>query len=81
MQISYFGKLREQLKVASEEVALNDDLITAGDLRDWLAASHINGECLLANSVRVIIDDEVSTWEQNIRNAVTVAFIPPVSGG
>ena len=81
MRVSYFGRLREQLQTESEEFYLITEIRTAGELRDWLVKNRRNGSCLQDKSVRVIIGDDIATWEDKVNNTSEVAFIPPVSGG
>ncbi|WP_372340416.1 molybdopterin converting factor subunit 1 [Parvularcula sp. IMCC14364] len=81
MEVRYFGRLREQLNIEVEQVSLPDNISDASTLRTWLASTRYNGTCLLDQSVRVIVNEEIVTWEHTVTETDSIAFIPPVSGG
>ena len=80
--INYFGRLRENLGVKSDEIDLPIDACDANALREILAAQYGEaGQVLLEPCVRVVINQVICPWSHPISKSDEVAFIPPVSGG
>jgi molybdopterin converting factor subunit 1 len=75
--VRYFAVLREQRGLGEESVAT--DASTAAELYEELAKRH--GFTLPANRLRVAINDEFEEWGVPVRDADSVAFLPPVAGG
>ena len=81
-ELHYFGKIREILGQASETLILPSHVSTAEDLRQWLVTRYGDaGACLLAPTVRIIVNEQITDWEATVSDADQLAFIPPVSGG
>lgn len=83
MQVLYFAWLREKSGVAEETVAPPPELVTVGDLLDWLrdrSAGHADALADLS-VVRVALDQEYVGLDRPIAGAREVALFPPVTGG
>ncbi len=79
--IRYFGKLQDNFPRACEEIALPRAVKTASDLRHFIATRTQGGDCVLASSVRIVINQRLQSWLSPVQDGDEVAFIPPVSGG
>jgi molybdopterin synthase sulfur carrier subunit len=77
VQIQYFAVLREQRGLSIESVTTS-----AGTLRELyteLAAEH--GFALPCERLRVAVNDEFQSWDDQLQGNARVVFIPPVAGG
>lgn len=83
MQVLYFAWLREKSGVAEETVAPPPELVTVGDLLDWLKGRSAGHADALADLsvVRVALDQEYVGLDRPIADAREVALFPPVTGG
>ncbi|MEM9044563.1 MAG: molybdopterin converting factor subunit 1 [Pseudomonadota bacterium] len=82
MNVLYFAWMRERIGRASDEVNPTG-LNTARDLVEHLKTQGQEYEMAFEKmtSVRVAIDQEMSTLDSSIAGAQEVAFFPPVTGG
>lgn len=82
IEILYFGRPSENLKLARETVNLPASISTLGELLSWL---HLRGDNwaqeLTENKVRCAINQEFSTWSAKIKDKDEVALFSPISGG
>ena len=83
MQVLYFAWLREKSGVAEETVAPPPEIVTVGDLLDWLKGRSAGHADALADLsvVRVALDQEYVGLDRPIAGAREVALFPPVTGG
>lgn len=77
VEVLYFASLRDAAGVASEHV--RTDAVDAEALYAELQARH--GFGFPRARLRVALDGAFADWDTALRDGVTVAFIPPVSGG
>jgi len=77
VQVRYFAQLREQRGLGEERVST--EAATAAELYEELRGRH--GFTLPADRLRVAVNEEFEPWGVAVRDADSVAFIPPVAGG
>lgn len=79
VRLLYFARLREAMGTGEEVLDLPADVITAGDLADWLTQrSPVFAD---RDRLRVAVDQHIASFDTDIRAAREVAFFPPVTGG
>lgn len=77
VQVLYFAGLKEAAGMAGEQVCSD-----AADLRGLYAMlRRRHGFAWGTDALRVAVDGEFAQWDDALRDASEVAFIPPVSGG
>ena len=84
MKLVYFSWLRERLGTAEEEVSLPADVITIGDLLDWLKGRDEAFAAVLEHDrvIRVAVDrTHVDDRAAPIAGAGEIALFPPMTGG
>ena len=83
MKLVYFAWVRERIGIPAEEVALPDDVATAGDLLAWLRKRGPEYEHALAEprAIRVAIDRVHAKPDALLAGAAEVALFPPMTGG
>ena len=83
MKLVYFAWVRERIGLKEEEVALPSEVVTAGDLLDWLKQRGPEYEHALSEprAIRVAIDRVHANRETPIGTAGEVALFPPMTGG
>jgi len=74
MRIHLFGRLRDGPPVAPVPETVTD----LDTLRAWLAPTRPE---LVADSVRIALNDEMVFGNRSISDEDEIAFLPPVSGG
>jgi molybdopterin converting factor subunit 1 len=77
VRVRYFAILREQRGLDEEVVSTG--AATAADLYEELRRRH--GFTLVAERLRIAVNDEFEPWTAVIRDADSVVFLPPVAGG
>ncbi len=83
INIKYFARLSEALKVKSEEVEFNEQINTVESLiqslvgrgEPWIS------EFSIENKVLVAVNQELSDRQATLKQGDEVAFFPPVTGG
>ena len=75
--VQYFALLREQRGCAEETLETGE--VTASELYRNLAVAH--GLSMTPESMKVVVNEEFSTWDCAISDGDVVVFIPPVAGG
>ena len=83
MKILYFAWLRERLNRGEEEVSPPPEVLTVGDLIDWLAArdeafAHAVEKRSL---IRAAVDARLARHDAPLGGAQVVALFPPMTGG
>jgi molybdopterin synthase sulfur carrier subunit len=83
MKLKYFAWVRERIGVPEEEVAVPDDVATAGDLIRWLKGRGEGYAFALENDrfIRVAVDQRHVKHDASVREAREVALFPPMTGG
>jgi molybdopterin synthase sulfur carrier subunit len=83
VKLVYFAWVRERIGLKEEEVALPSEVVTAGDLLDWLKQRGPEYEHALSEprAIRVAIDRVHANRETPIGSAGEVALFPPMTGG
>lgn len=83
MKIKYFAWVREQIGIAEEEISPPGNIVTVGDLLDWLKARGDGyGEALrYSEAIRVAVDQEHAQPADRIEGASEIALFPPMTGG
>jgi len=84
MQIDllYFGRPGENLKLSHETVQLPAGINTLGELLAWLRLRGDNwAQELTETRVRCAINQEFAAWAAQIRDRDEVALFSPISGG
>jgi len=83
MKILYFAWLRERLNRGEEEVDPPPEVETVADLIQWLRDRDEATDLALENPriIRAAIDAKMVPPEASIRNAKTIALLPPMTGG
>jgi molybdopterin synthase sulfur carrier subunit len=83
VQVLYFARLRETLGAERERLVLPDGVVTAGELRRWLAgrggvwASELDP----TRPVRIAVNHDLAGDGQVLADGDEVALFPPVTGG
>jgi sulfur-carrier protein len=82
IELLYFGRPGENLKLARETVQAPDTLKTLADLLAWLRSRGATWEKELAeNRVRCAINQEFCNAGAAIKDGDEVAVFSPISGG
>ncbi len=82
LTILYFARLRDQLALGQEQLALPTQINTALQLRDYLCQrSDIWQQTLMAHGILMAVNQTVITGDQPLTGDEEVAFFPPVTGG
>ncbi|BAT59239.1 molybdopterin synthase sulfur carrier subunit [Variibacter gotjawalensis] len=83
MRVLYFAWLRERIGKTDEDIALPQDVRTAGELIDWLTQRGDEYAHAFENPkvVRVAIDRKHVKHDVAIAGAREIAFFPPMTGG
>ena len=83
IELLYFAWVRERIGLASETVALPDDVHTVGALLDWLESRSAGHRVALADRsrVRVAVDQRFADRDAAVAADMEVAIFPPVTGG
>jgi len=83
MRLKYFAWVRERIGVGEEEIALPEEVDTAGDLIAFLKGRGEGYAFALERGefIRVAADREHVTHDVSIRGAREVALFPPMTGG
>lgn len=82
IKLVYFGRPREQLKVASETADVPENISTLAGLLAWLRARGDTWAHELAdNRVRCAINQEFSGLTASIGDHDEIAIFSPISGG
>ncbi|WP_411818382.1 MoaD/ThiS family protein [Hyphococcus sp. DH-69] len=81
-RVLFFGKLRELAGSAQREIPLGTSIKFVSDLISYFedADNHL-GAALKEQSVRVVINEEMSEKTASISDDDEIGFLPPVSGG
>ncbi len=83
MKIRYFAWLRERLNRGEEEVAPPPEVVTVGDLIQWLRSRDEAADLAMQKPslIRAAIDATIVGHDAPISGAQVVALFPPMTGG
>lgn len=83
VHIHFFASLREQLDCSEETVTLPAEVITVGQLRQWLMArSSVWSQALSHHrNLQMAYQRELCDSSTMISDGSEIAFFPPVTGG
>ncbi|HEY0920272.1 molybdopterin converting factor subunit 1 [Devosia sp.] len=83
MKILYFAWLRERLNLSEEEVAPPPEIVTVGDLIQWLRSRNEAAELAMEKPelVRAAVDARIVDHDAALAGAAVVALFPPMTGG
>ena len=83
MKIRYFAWLRERLNRGEEEVSPPAEVITVGDLIQWLRDRDEAADLAMQkpNLIKAALDTEIVPHTAPLGNAKVVALFPPMTGG
>jgi molybdopterin synthase sulfur carrier subunit len=83
MKIRYFAWLRERLNRGEEEVSPPAEVITVGDLIQWLRDRDEAADLAMQKPhlIKAALDAEIVPHSTPIGNAKVVALFPPMTGG
>ena len=82
MKLLYFAKIREILKKSEETVSLPLDIITTGDLIDYLMNLDDSYKIAFGDKkIFIAVDEEFVKMDFIITNSKEIAIFPPVTGG
>ena len=81
--VLYFARLRETFGMASENMALPDDVASLDGVRAALAArggvwAH---ELAAGRAFRAAVNQDIASADTAVKAGDEVAFFPPVTGG
>ena len=83
MKIKYFAWLRERLNRGEEDVTPPAEVITVGDLIQWLRDRDEAADLAMQKPslIKAAIDTEIVPHSTPIANAKVIALFPPMTGG
>ena len=82
MKLLYFAKIREVLKKSEETVSLPSNIITTGNLIDYLMNLDDSHKIAFEDKKFFIaVDEEFVKMDFIITNSNEIAIFPPVTGG
>jgi molybdopterin synthase sulfur carrier subunit len=83
MKLKYFAWVRERIGHAEEDVALPQEVATAGDLIAWLKGRGEGYAHALEQDrfIRVAVDQQHVRHDAPLAGAREVALFPPMTGG
>ncbi len=81
-RLLFFGKLRDVAGGRAREIILPDSIATVPELIAMLEATDpILAGALRDRSVRIVVNEQITSSDGEIGNQDEIAFLPPVSGG
>jgi molybdopterin synthase sulfur carrier subunit len=83
VKILYFAWLRERLNKAEEEVSPPPEVVTVGDLIQWLRSRDEAADLAMEKPslIKSAIDARIVSHATPLGSAQTVALFPPMTGG
>lgn len=83
MKILYFAWLRERLNMSEEEVSPPPEVVTVGDLIQWLRSRNEAADLAMQKPelVRAAVDAKIVDHNASLAGARIVALFPPMTGG
>ena len=83
MKVRYFAWLRERLNRGEEDIDPPAEVITVGDLIQWLRDRDEAADLAMQkpNLIKAALDTEIVPHTAPLGNAKVVALFPPMTGG
>jgi molybdopterin synthase sulfur carrier subunit len=83
MKIKYFAWLRERLNRGEEEVSPPPEVVTVGDLIQWLRSRDEAADLAMQKPslIKAAVDTQIVPHTAAIGNAKVIALFPPMTGG
>ena len=83
MKAVYFAWVRERIGVTDEDIAPPAEVVTVGQLIDWLVARGENYAYAFENAkaIRAALDRKHVKHTAPLAGAKEIAFFPPMTGG
>ena len=83
MKVRYFAWLRERLNRGEEDISPPPEVLTVGDLIQWLRSRDEAAELAMQkpNLIKAALDTEIVPHSALIANAKVIALFPPMTGG
>ena len=82
IELLYFGRPSESLKLSREAVDIPANVTTLGELLAWLRLrGDIWAQELTENRVRCAINQEFAGWNTKLGEHDEIALFSPISGG
>ena len=83
MKIRYFAWLRERLNRGAEDVDLPAEVVTVGDLIQWLRNRDEAADLAMQKPqlIKAALDTEIVPHTTPIGSAKVIALFPPMTGG
>jgi molybdopterin synthase sulfur carrier subunit len=83
MKVRYFAWLRERLNRGEEEVDPPAEVVTVGDLIQWLRDRDEAADLAMQKPslIKAALDTQIVPHSAPIANAKVVALFPPMTGG
>ena len=78
MKLTFFGRLRDAVGARQIECSVPTTIADSEALRLWIGMEH---PVLLDATVRIALDDVLTSGPAPIAGVAEAAFLPPVSGG
>ncbi len=83
MEILYFARIREDIGLASEHLALPGSVTDVAGLMDYLQQRGTNYHAAFHNRniIRIAVNQVHAAPDHPLRDGDEVAFFPPMTGG
>jgi molybdopterin synthase sulfur carrier subunit len=83
MKVRYFAWLRERLNRGEEDIDPPAEVVTVGDLIQWLRDRDEAADLAMQkpNLIKAALDTEIVPHTAPLGNAKVVALFPPMTGG
>lgn len=83
MKLMYFAWVREKTGLDQEELELPPEINTVGELLAWQKTRGLAFESAFENLdiIRVAVNQTHVKHDYSLKEAVEIAFFPPVTGG
>jgi molybdopterin synthase sulfur carrier subunit len=83
MKVRYFAWLRERLNRGEEDIDPPAEVVTVGDLIQWLRDRDEAADLAMQKPslIKAALDSEIVPHTAHIANAKVVALFPPMTGG
>ena len=83
MKVRYFAWLRERLNRGEEDIDPPAEVVTVGDLIQWLRDRDEAADLAMQkpNLIKAALDTEIVPHTALLGNAKVVALFPPMTGG
>ena len=78
MKLTFFGRLRDEVGASQIDCSLPTNVVDSESLRLWIGGQY---PALLDATVKIALDDVLTSGAVPIAGVTEAAFLPPVSGG